>query len=431
LTGFLPYRSLAQKALTFLGGANLVGLWMAWLLIHPTAGEDLGIPTYGQWVPLHLNLHLYGFIGFCLLGLIFFWLLDDLVDRNPLWSTSRLILEMNRIWAIALFIGAMTWLNGQVSGKVFLDWSGVAKSVFLGAILCLWIILLYAVLRESKRQTRRQLTEKLFLLSLLGLVVPLMAMALRTDVYPAVNPHSGGPTGTSLFASTLGILPLLFLLPTLLRVESTRTSFCRHCPLGWWMASVLLFPFLPHGAVSHHQGSQILVLALLLPWPWILWHFLPRFHWHASGQAWLHAMLWWFLVLVGTAFVMFLPGINERIKFTNTLVGHAHMALAGCVHSFCMVILCQLPLGSSLKQALGKRSVFLLWQASLVVMVLVLITYGLVEGQEPWREMMGTSLRKLSYTIRAICGALMTASSLYWVLAAWSRPGDEGEAPHA
>ncbi len=59
-------------------------------------------------------------------------------DRGAIatWSRTALIL-----WSLALTIGAVSWLNGNSSGKLFLDWTGYARVLFPLAILFLWMVL--------------------------------------------------------------------------------------------------------------------------------------------------------------------------------------------------------------------------------------------------------------------------------------------------
>ena len=71
--------------------------------------------------------------------------------------------------------------------------------------------------------------------------------------------------------------------------------------------------------------------------------------------------------MVVTAVVMFLPGVLERVKFTNGLVAHVHLAMAGMTSSFLMVLLVVLGTPSGLGSVLSNRTAFVLWHAGLCI----------------------------------------------------------------
>ena len=94
---------------------------------------------------------------------------------------------------------------------------------------------------------------------------------------------------------------------------------------------------------SHHEPGQIAGLALLLAWIPLVVGYARSFGWGAGSRPWLAAAFGWWLALVLTGFLTFLPGISERLKFTNALVAHAHLALAGLVTCLHAAILLSLP----------------------------------------------------------------------------------------
>jgi cytochrome c oxidase cbb3-type subunit 1 len=118
--------------------------------------------------------------------------------------------------------------------------------------------------------------------------------------------------------------------------------------------------------------------------------------------------LWWGLLVV-TGVGMYLPGLLDRIKFTQGLVAHSHLAMAGFTTSFCGLVAVAVggrPLG-------GIRSV-MAWHAAALGMVAVLAVMGLAEGGG-YSWMLGNPWwRSLGLHVRACCGAVMLAASVVW-----------------
>jgi len=415
-TSFTP---IGQFALGWLFSANLIGLWLSILLVFPELNKLAGTLTYGRWAPLHLNFQLYGWVSICLLGLIFRLFLGGPSNQpapNMGLATRRMSIQsLLWVWTSAVLIGGWQWLQGHVSGKVFLDWEHLSSLAFITAIFFIWLYLLTQVVKDWVHDSPVRRIVKTGSLVGLGLVPLSMLYALRPDVYPAVNPNSGGPTGISLFGSTLGIIFLFLLLPYILAIPRAHQ---KRNTVFWmvWAVEIVMFIFANHGNVSHHDFLQICSLVLLLPWPILVLMYYRQFNWNRSTLIWKNGFIFWFLILSLSAFTMFLPGINERIKFTNALVGHAHMALAGCVTSFCMMILIELPIEKQMKTSLGRIGPFIIWNVSLALMIILLTWYGWIEGQNPWIEELGTPLRKFTYVVRSILGLGMVLSSGSWAL---------------
>ena len=63
-----------------------------------------------------------------------------------------------------------------------------------------------------------------------------------------------------------------------------------------------------------------------------------------------------------SAVPMFLPGLLDRVKFTNALVAHAHVAMAGMVSCFLVIVLIALNQGTALAGLFDSRAPFWLWQ---------------------------------------------------------------------
>jgi len=132
------------------------------------------------------------------------------------------------------------------------------------------------------------------------------------------------------------------------------------------------------------------------------------------ARLWLAAFAVWGSALVFTAVAMFLPGMLERTKFTDVLVAHAHLAMAGMLTAFDGLLL--LLLGSSrVREALARPLPFLLWQAGAVGLILALAAAGTIEAAAggfaaPHRSAIG-----IFYGLRWLGGAAMLAASWLWL----------------
>jgi len=401
----------ASHALGWLVAANLVGVWIAASLVWPALGDTLEPFTYGRWMPLHLNWQLYGWCSLPLVGALLVWCMDE---RHPQAALhGRLALGA---WSLALAAGGVAWLGGVTSGKLFLDWFGWARGLLSVAMVLLWTVCAaHAWWRRG--QPGERLNDRLRGGMLLGLLfVPgLLYWAAGRDVYPAINPDSGGATGASLLGSTLGILTLYGLLPRLLRVVSVGAKGVT-VPVnaGWFWATLGLswavFAAIDHGDASHHAAGQILGLGLLLIWVPLAWFYFRRFAWTAAARPWLGAAFGWWLLLVATGFLSFLPGISEHLKFTNALVGHAHLAMAGFVTSMNFAILLQLVPRPE------PRGNFAAWQAACAVMVVSLLAVGWSEagGHGTGALFRGEGASQLGYAVRLGAGLVMSVASVRW-----------------
>ena len=95
VTGRQPSRPLgthsvlaiaAWHSLAWLFVANLIGVWLAILLLFPAAGRWLGEWSYGRWTPVHLNFQLYGWMA---LPLVAWAIRIYRADRGPIATWSR------------------------------------------------------------------------------------------------------------------------------------------------------------------------------------------------------------------------------------------------------------------------------------------------------------------------------------------------------
>lgn len=379
-----------RHALGWLVAANAVGLWLSLLLVHPQlqAGEW----TYGRWVPVHLNGQLYGWTSLPLVA----WLFKIYgVDRR--WAEVALW-----AWTGALALGCLGWLQGGSSGKVFLDWSGGPLVAFAAAMGLLWVALwrgksgLKPVLRWAG-------------LIALAPVPWMMVMASSPDIYPPVDPTTGGPLGSSLLGSTLFVVGLMLMLP------ATLAERCRKGRLLPVMVvfglSWAAFAAAEAAGGSHRDWWQIGSMLLLVPWLWLLPKWWAGYDWPEGSGAWRMAMFGWWALLVLSGVTAYFPEVLDRLKFTQGLVAHSHLAMAGFTTSFCACLLTLLGVKVG-----GVRSV-LLWNGAALVMVIALMTMGWMESggygwmaERPWWRATGMGLRTL-------CGIVMLGVSVRWWMA--------------
>ena len=398
--------SLRRHALGWLVAANTVGLGLAALLLWPDL-NDLTAPfTYGRWVPLHLDWQLYGWGALPLVGALFrFYFADSpaaiRAGRLGLW-----------IWTGALAYAGATWLAGGASGKLFINFAGPARIAWSLALFVLWALIAWFWLKvERGLRTRLDKIVGNTLLLLLFTVPFLLYWAGNPSVYPAVNPSSGGPTGTSLLGSTLVLVALFGILPHLLRLEKIGSDRYFWPALG---LSAAFYAGMRHSHASHHEFGQIAGIALLLAWIPAMVVYARTYRWADISRRWLIAAFGWWLALVVTGFLIFLPGWSERLKFTNAFVAHSHLAMAGMLTSLYLAILFNLP--GRWKPGLWS---FWLWQAGCAAHIGVLFWLGWQEGADPTLLYVRGGVADWCYGLRFGAGAVMWMASISWLWAAW------------
>ncbi len=378
-----------------------VGLLLAVLLVAPGLGEVLGPLTYGRWMPLHLNLVLYGWLALPLVALLF-----------RAFEADSGAAAAVRVWSGSLMIGALAWLAGQTTGKAFLDWMGFARVAFLLSMLVLAGVLARGLVERSRAG---RAVRGLWVLWMGLLTVPLaLGMATSTSTYPPVNPDTGGPTGASLLGSTLCVIAIFLGTPLLLglkRIGETR-ALAMFSAFGFHS---LFFLAVARGDHSHREPLQMAAVASLLAWAWLLPRWLRRFEWPEGSRPWLLAFLAWGGVLLASAVPMFLPGFLDRIKFTNALVGHAHLAMAGMASSFAALILVVVNDGTRLRGCLSDRASFALWHGGNGIHVAALVAAGMVEAADPGAVFRGEMAITICYLVRMLAGAAMLAAAWRWM----------------
>lgn len=390
-----------KHALGWLVLGNAVGLYLSLLLLKPS--WQIGEWTYGRWVPVHLNLQLYGWTALPLVAWLFA-MYEVGRGKSAAWAPAAVW-----AWTTALAMGALHWLGGETGGKIFLDWKDGALWAFVVALVIMWAVLVIAWKERAGGWT--PLKRKISIGGLIGLAMVPAAIVLTASpsTYPPVDHLTGGPTGSSLLGSSLIVVGLMLLLPRVASISGQGKA-------RWGTWTYFGFCWIYFGVAeavggTHFDWWQNLSLLLMPPWAWLLARDWSGFAWPADSRAWRFAMFGWCGLLVLTGYLMYFPWILDRIKFTQGLVAHSHLAMAGFTTSFCAllaVLLTGRPLG-------GNWTVGI-WHLAVLVMLCTLAMMGWHEGAEPSWMLMKPAWRELGLATRAGCGAAMLAVSAAWLM---------------
>jgi cytochrome c oxidase cbb3-type subunit 1 len=406
--------SAVQHALFWLVIGNGLGVMIAILLLQPGLNAFLGEWTYGRWMMVHMNIALYGWCGLPMLGFLF---TVYGVERGLLAAWGRPVVWL---WSAALIVGSLSWLSGHSSGKLFLDWSGTARVFFPLAMAALWLLLAMTFLRQVTlaSATRSATAAKIIGLAVL-LAVPLVIFLVSSpSVYPAVNPDTGGPTGASQLESSLAVVVILLMVPFGIARRVGRTR------LVWfsWMILVaegILWLMLDQSDVSHHVPAQYLSLGSMLVWIPLIPAYYSCFRWNAAARRWRTALLWWWGLLVATGWITFLPGVLDRVKFTDVLVGHSLVAVAGFLSALLILVMIQV-IGEEHAWIFNRTWSFHMWNYGVLAYVVVIMIAGWIEGADPAFTIVPGPARNTLYVIRLVTGLMMLAASVEWLVAALS-----------
>lgn len=411
-----PESWLTLHALAWLCAACGVGILLSLFLLAPGLNETLAPFSYGRWIPVHLNGQLYGWCFLPLIGLLFRFLPSS--PEQDGWRRRTV-----DAWSIALGVGCLSWLAGQSSGKLFMEWSGLARVTLPAAMLFLAAVLLVSILRECRETPRRRLPLALLLKILLWiclLPVPfIMYWASSPTLFPPVNPDSGGATGGDLLISSLGAITIIWLCPFLLQMHFQRGTRMLKLYLLLQVIHYLAFAAMDHGDQSNYRPAEIIGLLSLLIWlPVLIIHF-RSFNWPAAARPWLWAFACWAAFLVLTANIMFLPGLLDVWKFTHMVVGHTHTAMAGMLSAFNLLVLISLHANNpGWMKVLGDRRLFWFWNLGTLAHVLSLKGLGMLEGASVGALFYDTTAVNGFFWLRLAAGILM-----FWVATAWLRGG--------
>ena len=406
---------VARHALGWLAAGNAVGVLLAALLVWPALNAPLGPLTYGRWIPLHLDWQLYGSCALPLVGVLFAWCVDA---RQPhAVGQARIALG---VWSLVLVLGGLAWLSGVSSGKLFLEWHGWARPLLPVAMLFLWSLLAAHVWWRRAELSRGGGAARILALLVL-LVVPIaLQWAAGRDVYPSVNPDSGGATGARLLASTLGIVAIYGLIAEVLGISRKDR---RLWYWGYWLLSGLVCVAIEHGHASHHETAQVIGLATLLGWLPLVWIYFRGGHGEPTARRWWGAAFGWWVALVLSGLWTFLPGLSERLKYTNAMVGHAHLAMAGLVTCANLAVLVEL-------RGVNAPRHFWLWQGAGIVQVAVLLALGWFEAGQLGDLFLAAPWTQAIYVVRLMTGVTLLLVSLSWWWEVLRREGEKSADGH-
>jgi cytochrome c oxidase cbb3-type subunit I len=401
----------AWHSLLWLVAANAVGVLLAVLLLVPSMNSILGEWTYGRWMMVHINIELYGWASLPLVGYLFYiygaghgaiakWC------RPILWS-----------WSAALGVGALSWLSGHSTGKLFLDWEGNAQGVFIVALIALWLLLLYSFCVNwatgRSGSVAGNIAKIAGLIALL--VVPLALLAASNPGrYPPINPSTGGPTGASQLESSLAIVLLTILLP--LGIAKKKPDHSRVITIAWiaLIIHAILCAALGRADASHREPEQYLGLATILIWLPIVPAYFRAFTWHAGARLWRTAVLYWWAALLVSGTALFSPGVLDHFKFTDGLVGHSFVAMAGYASSLIVLVMVQL-LGDD-AWIFNRTHTFFMWQGAVTAYVVVMTLAGWREGFDPAFTIVPGIYRNVLYILRLMIGIVMLFASVEWLV---------------
>ncbi len=380
-----PGQLAAGHALGWLVVANAVGLWLSLLLLFP--GWQVGEWTYGRWIPVHLNGQLYGWTALPLVAWLF-----RIYEVRRRWVEASLW-----AWTTALALGCVGWLQGGSSGKIFLDWKGGALAGLLVAMGVLWLALL------SGRKSALRWCG----LGLLAVVPFGMTYASSPGVYPPVDVSTGGPTGSSLLGSTLFVVALMLFLPASVRLKRNAGG-SRRAVMAFFASSGVVFGVTEWLGGTHHDAWQMGAMLMLVPWVVLLPKWWRGYDWPEASAVWRRSMFGWWVLLVLSGVTAYFPWVLDRLKFTQGLVAHSHLAMAGFTTSFCALLL------TLLGVKVGSTRSIVVWNAAALSMVGVLAVMGWLEG-EGYGWMVEQPLwRETGLGVRATCGAVMSGVSVRW-----------------
>jgi len=403
-----PVASAAWHGLFWLVTANAIGVMLAILLLLPSLNPLLGEWTYGRWIMVHMNLELYGWTSLPLVGFLF---AVYGADRGPAAKWCRPVLW---VWSTALGVGALSWLSGYSSGKLFLDWSGFARVLFTSALLVVGLLLAFALSETWQASQGAAAAARLIGLLLLLAVPFLLYRATGPAIYPPVNPDTGGPTGASQLESSLAVVAIVLLLP--FGIARRKPTPHRIIAIAWiaLAAESILCAALGTADSSHRIPAQYLSLGSLLLWIPLTPAYYAAFQWHSNTRLWRLAFLAWWAALLITGWIFFLPGVLDHFKFTDGLVGHSFVAMAGFTSSLIIFVLVQL-LGDG-GWIFNRARSFYLWHGSVIAYVAVVTIAGWREGFDPTFTIVPGTARNVLYVLRLITGIFMLLASLDWLV---------------
>src|ERR1039457_5291829 len=113
---------------------------------------------------------------------------------------------------------------------------------------------------------------------------------------------------------------------------------------------------------------------------------------------------------------MFLPGVLDHFKFTDGLVGHSFIAMAGFTSALLIFVMVQL-LGEE-GWIFNRTWSFYVWNGSVLAYVVLMTAAGWREGFDPTFTIVPGMARNILYVLRLLSGALMFAATFEWFIGA-------------
>jgi len=163
---------------------------------------------------------------------------------------------------------------------------------------------------------------------------------------------------------------------------------------------------------SHHSVAQYMSLGSLLIWLPLTPAYYTAFEWNKNTRRWRLSFLCWWAVLIPTGWIFFLPGVLDHFKFTDGLVGHSFVAMAGFTSSLIIFVMVQL-LGDD-GWIFNRSRSFYMWHGSVAAYIVLVTVAGWYEGFDPTFTIVPGIARNVLYVLRLGTGILMTLSSLDW-----------------
>ena len=160
--------------------------------------------------------------------------------------------------------------------------------------------------------------------------------------------------------------------------------------------------------------AQYLSLVTLLLWLPLTPAYYAAFVWQANTRRWRVAFLWWWSALLVTGWIFFLPGVLDHFKFTDGLVGHSFVAMAGFASSLLILSMVQM-LGEG-GWIFNRTRSFYLWNGSVIAYIALMTVAGWREGFDPTFTIVPGMARDVLYSLRLVTGVLMLLAALDWLV---------------
>jgi cytochrome c oxidase cbb3-type subunit 1 len=205
------------------------------------------------------------------------------------------------------------------------------------------------------------------------------------------------------------VIGMMLLLPRIAGLPTKPSGSKR----TWGFFGICMAVFIMTEAMggTHFDVWQIGAMLCLVPWAWIIPKDWKNFTWPAETLAWRIAAMTWWGILVISGVTMFFPSLLDHLKFTQGLVAHSHLAMAGFTTSFCALLMV-----SVTNKKIGGGFTISLWNAAALGMIVVLAWMGWREGDSCSWMVSNPAWRQAGFVLRTMFGAVMlTTSAVWWI----------------